>query len=158
VNKNEQKRLPHQSRFSTGGTKNARIRGVGFQNAKKDRLPHPSRFSTDGSYERTVPLRRLFCLSGSAFGGISQLNVTSDLAHKKEKADHRHGEWGARASLQKACNSFVVKILTSNPYALKILQTLFAKPAPVKAFQRDTGRGVPTSIPKIPKMASRKNA
>jgi hypothetical protein len=80
-----------------------------------------------------------------------QLNVTSDLAHKKEKADHRHGEWGARASLQKSCNPFVVKILTSNPYALKILQTLFAKPAPVKAFQRDRGRGVPTSIPKFPK-------
>jgi hypothetical protein len=86
-----------------------------------------------------------------------QLNVTSDLAHKKEKADHRHGEWGARASLPKSCNPFVVKILTFKPYGLKILQTLFAKPAPIKAFQMGRGRGTHLG-PHIPKMASRKNA
>ena len=37
--------------------------------------------------------------------------------------------------------SFKVKILTSNPYALKILQTIFANPAPVKAFSGGGGRG-----------------
>jgi hypothetical protein len=45
--------------------------------------------------------------------------------------------------LQKARKSFKLKILTSNPYALKILQTIFAAPAPVKAFRGMGGGGVP---------------
>jgi hypothetical protein len=48
-------------------------------------------------------------------------------------------------------NSFVFKILTSNSYGLKILQTLFAKPAPVKPFQGVGGRGVSLTTPDFPK-------
>jgi hypothetical protein len=44
---------------------------------------------------------------------------------------------------KKSSNSFVVKILTSKPLGLKILQTLFAKPAPVKAFGGGGGGGMP---------------
>ena len=43
----------------------------------------------------------------------------------------------------KACKSFKVKILTSNSYGLKILQTIFAAPAPVKAFRGMGGGGTP---------------
>ena len=39
--------------------------------------------------------------------------------------------------------SFVLKILTSNLFDIKILQTLFADPAPSKAFRGYGGRGVP---------------
>jgi hypothetical protein len=87
-----------------------------------------------------------------------QLDVTSDLALHKKKADHRHGEWGAGAYLEKSPNSFVVRILTSNRYALKILQTLFAEPAPVKAFQRGKGGGDPDQVPKFPKWSHTENA
>jgi hypothetical protein len=48
-------------------------------------------------------------------------------------------------------NSFVFKILTSNSYGLKILQTLFAKPAPVKPFQGVGGRGVSLTTSRFPK-------
>ena len=54
----------------------------------------------------------------------------------------------------KTRNSIVFKILTSNPYGLKILQTLFAKPAPVKPFQGVRGRGVPLTTPNFPKWTS----
>ena len=58
----------------------------------------------------------------------------------------------------KACKSFKVKILTSNSYALKILQTIFAAPAPVKVFRGMGGRGYP-STSRIPSSArSRKSA
>ena len=56
--------------------------------------------------------------------------VTSDLALHKKKADHRQGVSGTGISREKARKFFVVKILTSNPYALKILRTIFANPAP----------------------------
>ncbi len=48
-------------------------------------------------------------------------------------------------------NSFVPKILTSNPYAFKILQTIFAEPAPVKAFEGVGGRGYSQTGPDFPK-------
>ena len=51
-------------------------------------------------------------------------------------------------TLEKARKSFKVKILTSNSYALKILQTIFATPAPVKAFRGVGGGGYPP-IPRI---------
>jgi len=38
-------------------------------------------------------------------------------------------------------NSFVLKILTFNPLVLKILQIVFADPAPVKAFRWGRGEG-----------------
>jgi hypothetical protein len=40
--------------------------------------------------------------------------------------------------------SFIINIFTSNPLQLKILQTLFANPAPVEAFRGDRGGGLPT--------------
>jgi hypothetical protein len=46
---------------------------------------------------------------------------------------------------------FVFKIFTSNPYALNILQTAFAKPAPVKPLRGWRGAGVPPQTPEIPK-------
>ena len=45
---------------------------------------------------------------------------------------------------QGACNVSVFKILTSTSYALKILQTLSAKSAPVKAFRGVGGGGYPS--------------
>jgi hypothetical protein len=48
-------------------------------------------------------------------------------------------------------NSFVLKILTSNPYAFKILQTVFdAEPASVKVFEGLGGRGVPANPARFP--------
>jgi len=41
--------------------------------------------------------------------------------------------------------------LTFNPNELKILQTLFAKPAPVKGFERVGEGGIPLS-PDFPKL------
>ena len=40
-------------------------------------------------------------------------------------------------------NAFVFKILTSKIFDIKILQTLFAKPAPSKTFREYGGGGVP---------------
>ena len=47
---------------------------------------------------------------------------------------------------------FVIKILTSNSLGLKILQTLFAEPAPVKPFRGGWGEGVPPNSPFFPQM------
>ena len=66
--------------------------------------------------------------------------VTSALAVYLQLAHHCQGK-GSRVSPGKnARKSFVVKILTPKPLALKILQTIFAKPAPSKLF-RGWGRG-----------------
>jgi hypothetical protein len=46
----------------------------------------------------------------------------------------------------KSSKWFGINILTSNPKALKILQTIFAMPAPVKAF-KGWGEGVPLIVP-----------
>ena len=67
-------------------------------------------------------------------------DVTSDLDAKNQRADHRQGGGGAIGNRERGANSFVVKILTSKPLGLKILQTIFAKPAPVAAF-RGVGAG-----------------
>ena len=40
-------------------------------------------------------------------------------------------------------NSFALKILTCKLFDIKILQTIFAKPAPIKPFRRGWGRGYP---------------
>jgi hypothetical protein len=53
------------------------------------------------------------------------------------------GGGGARRHPERGSNSFVVKILTSKPLGLKILQTIFVKPAPVAAFRGGQGEGVP---------------
>ena len=48
---------------------------------------------------------------------------------------------GTGIPLQEAGKFFVIKILTSNPLGLKILQSIFVEPAPVKAFREGGGRG-----------------
>jgi len=45
--------------------------------------------------------------------------------------------------VQIVCKSFKIKILTSNPYALKILQTIFCRARASQGFQRGWGEGVP---------------
>jgi hypothetical protein len=74
--------------------------------------------------------------SSYVFHNDSRFDVTSDLAPGKKKADDRQGVSGLRQRVAEDANSFELKILTSNPLPLKILQTLFAEPAPVKAFRR----------------------
>jgi hypothetical protein len=54
--------------------------------------------------------------------------------------DHCQGESGKRKNAAFGLKSFVLKILTSNPLGLKILQTLFAEPAPSAAL-RGWGEG-----------------
>jgi len=56
-----------------------------------------------------------------------------------------------RKGLSKSCNSSVFKILTLNSYGLKILQTLFAEPAPGAPSQGEGGRGVPRTSTDFPK-------
>src|SRR5579864_8273576 len=75
-----------------------------------------------------------------------QHDVTSDLASRTERADHRQGGCDIFDSAEKCSKSFVIKILTSKPLGLKILQTLFANPAPVAAFQRGGGGGYPSVL------------
>lgn len=48
---------------------------------------------------------------------------------------------------EKADKFFVVKILTCKPLRLKILQSIFADPAPVKAFRGVGGGGYPKFLP-----------
>ncbi len=68
--------------------------------------------------------------------------VTSNLALNKKKADHCEGVSGTSTAREKARKFFVVKILTSNPLGLNILQGIFAHPAPVKAFRGAGGPAV----------------
>jgi hypothetical protein len=67
--------------------------------------------------------------------------VTSDLALNFWKADNDQGGGGAPDYHRTHRKFFVIKILTSNSLALKILQTLFAEPAPVKPFRGVGGGG-----------------
>src|SRR5208283_5500940 len=60
-------------------------------------------------------------------------HVTSNLDLEIQKADHREGGSGTSSHAEKGRNSFVLKILTSKPLGLKILQAIFADPAPVAA-------------------------
>jgi hypothetical protein len=59
------------------------------------------------------------------------------------------GSWSRRRRSmdgpQKWPKSSVIKILTINSLTLRILQTLFAQPAPVKRFRRVGGAGTPSS-------------
>jgi hypothetical protein len=50
--------------------------------------------------------------------------------------------------------SFVVNILTSKPKAFKILQTIIAKPAPVKFFREVGGGGYPLRTENSPATGS----
>jgi hypothetical protein len=70
--------------------------------------------------------------------------VTSDLAPPRSKADHGQGVSGTATSPEKARKLFVIKILTSNPLRLNILQGIFANPAPIKAFRGVEGGGYPS--------------
>jgi len=63
------------------------------------------------------------------------------LRDSRKGADDCQGESGTRGSAEKARKLFEIKILTSNPYALKILQSFFAKPAPVAVSQKVGGGG-----------------
>jgi hypothetical protein len=67
--------------------------------------------------------------------------VTSNLDPQIQKADDGQGGGGIRKNRGAALNSFVVKILTSKPLGLKILQGIFVEPAPVKAFRELGGGG-----------------
>jgi len=62
--------------------------------------------------------------------------VTSNLDHEIERADYGQGGGGIGNHREKGRKSFVIKILTSKYYWLKILQGIFANPAPDKVFQR----------------------
>jgi len=55
-------------------------------------------------------------------------------------------------------NSFIFKILTSKPLGLKILQTIFANPAPVAAFRGLAGGGYPLKSGVFPKWTRRKSS
>lgn len=59
------------------------------------------------------------------------------------------GSWSRRRRSmdgpQKWPKSSVIRILTINSLTLRILQTLFAQPAPVKRFRRVGGAGTPSS-------------
>ena len=67
-------------------------------------------------------------------------HVTSNLATPSKKADHVRAGGSIERACEKARKSFIVKILTRKPLGLKILQRIFANPAPVGAF-RGVGEG-----------------
>jgi hypothetical protein len=77
---------------------------------------------------------------------IPQPLVTPDLDPETQTADHRQGGGGARRNHELGPNPFVLKILTSKPLGLKILQTIFANPAPVAAFREGDGGGYPLNL------------
>jgi hypothetical protein len=76
--------------------------------------------------------------------------VTSNLAPTISSAR----SWPKRAYWRephwRTPNSHVLKILTSKLFDIKILQTLFANPAPSKAFRRWGGGGYPAFAPTFP--------
>ena len=67
--------------------------------------------------------------------------VTSNLDPRIQKADHPQRGSGSSSDGEKSRNSFVLKILTYKPLGLKILQAIFADPAPVAAFRGVVGGG-----------------
>jgi hypothetical protein len=69
--------------------------------------------------------------------------VTSNLAPHPQLAHHGQGGGGISSETNGAHNSCALKILTSNLFAIKILQTLFANPAPSKTFRGMGGGGLP---------------
>jgi hypothetical protein len=70
-----------------------------------------------------------------------KLVVTSDLAPEIWKAEDCQGESSLLMRPEKGYKVFEIKILTSNSYALNILQPIFAKPAPGAASRGRWGRG-----------------
>jgi hypothetical protein len=84
--------------------------------------------------------------------------VTSDLDPEIEKAEDCHGESGRRQIHANGRNPFVLKILTSNPLALKILPAIFARPAPVKAFRGWGEGGYTPGSTGFPKLGNEKIA
>jgi hypothetical protein len=76
--------------------------------------------------------------------------VTSNLDLKIQKAHHGQGGGSLVNGCEKWPKSFAFKILTSKPLALNILQTIFAKAAPVKAFRGWGGGGVPQLSRRFP--------
>src|SRR5271167_4477354 len=88
--------------------------------------------------------------------GFPQSHVTSNLDLGIQTADYGQGGGGACRNLEPGSNSFVLKILTSKPLGLKILQTNFANPAPVKIFKGGGGGGYPRKPALFPKRTRRK--
>ena len=78
--------------------------------------------------------------------------MTCNLAAVAKRADDSRGGGGTDKCRGRGSNSLVVKILTSKLFDIKILQTLFADPAPVKAFRGWGGRGVYLEKPGFPGM------
>jgi hypothetical protein len=58
-----------------------------------------------------------------------------------KEAEYGQGGGGTDSPLKKIRKPFVINILTCNPLRLKILRTIFVKPAPVAAFQKGVGGG-----------------
>ena len=104
------------------------------------RVPHFSRSL------REVGL--LIFLPAATLGGrgIPQALVTSNLDPEIQRADHRQGGGGATKKRDRAPKSFIVKILTSNSLQLKVLQSIFANPAPVKPFRGRGDGGYPWNV------------
>src|SRR5579864_7449827 len=102
-----------------------------FLNAEESGAQHNEAF--------TVHLPLWFRL----FPRFPEPDVTSALVPHHERADHCQSASSKNMSAQESPKSFVVKILTSKPLGLSILQTLFANPASVAASQRGGGGGYP---------------
>jgi len=83
-------------------------------------------------------------------------DVTSNFASQIKKADHCRRGGSTRTERRKRRKSIVLKILTCKLFAIKILQTLFANPAPIKPSEVG-GRGVP-SPPRFPKLRRAQHA
>jgi len=79
--------------------------------------------------------------------------VTSDLDPPCESEDDGQGGDGI-GRRSRPPKSFVIKIMTFNPQGLKILQTLLAKPAPVKPFPWSRERGVSLAKQNLPPKTS----
>jgi hypothetical protein len=74
--------------------------------------------------------------------------ATSNLALHPHLAHHRQGGGSRSTESNLAHKSFALKILTSKLFAIKILQTLFANPAPSKPF-RGMGGGDALKVTRI---------
>jgi hypothetical protein len=85
---------------------------------------------------RVKRLRRL-----AVFHSPAQNRVTSNLDLKIQSADHGQGGSGVRRGRGPGPKSFVLKILTSKPLSLKILQTIFCRPRASQGIPRGGGRG-----------------
>ena len=69
--------------------------------------------------------------------------VTSNLAPNSQQADHGQSGGSIGRESNSMRNSFALKILTLKSSAIKILQTLFANPAPRKPLRGIGGGGIP---------------